>query len=228
MPQRYEPEGSCTDDTTWETHEHSTAHSCHHGLSSCARSRLASRLPTHLPRTANNNPQSRIDLSLSLLPCGFSHQRCRTCVTCRCVRCVHDSESVPGGTGEPANSSGSASLAALLGERGSSAIPDAASASAVPGGTSWGACTTTTPSLASSLPPKLWGSCSKHLAYRTYLTSEGRERGARGKEAFCSFLLTCIRARLSHIQSGDSGRDRRKKSLGRDSCHARMVGMGRD
>lgn len=75
-----------------------------------ARSRLTSPAITHF--RATNSP-GRVHFS-RLLTFSDSYQRCRTCVTCRSVPCVHDSESVPGGTGRPATAL--AMLAASLRE----------------------------------------------------------------------------------------------------------------
>lgn len=191
----------------------------------CAfKTRLSPPYSLTLDGQQQSTKQSRLITLTFAVPYGFSHQRCRTCVTCRCVRCVHDSESVPGGTGEPANSSGSASLAALLGERGSSAIPDAASASAVPGGTSWGACT----QLGKLTAPKTVGQLQQ--APRIPHIPDVRGTGERGKwkRSFLFFLAHLHTSKAEpHTERGFRAGPQ-KKSLGRDSCHARMVGMGRD
>lgn len=191
-PQRYEPDGSCTDDTTWRhTHEHSTA------LVSSRPEQLAVRVqdlplaPRHLPQTVNN-PQAEYTFSSSRFFRPDSDQRCRTCVTCRCVPCVHDSESVPGGTGEPANSSGSASLASCFvgreARRPFPTPPPPPPSREEPHGVH-APPPTTTPSLASSLPPKLWGSSS--TAPRIPHVANIRGTKERGKGEKKLSVLSC-------------------------------------
>lgn len=111
--------------------------------------------------------------------------------------------------------------------RGSSAIPDTTAAEA-PGATSTGACTAH--HLGKHTAPRGVGQHS-HIHYIAYLHHCGHpmaeiEREVGGKEAFCSFLLACIRARLSHRAGIPGG----TPSSG-TSCHACTHGwvkMGKD
>lgn len=150
--------------------------------------------------------------SHSFFSSGFSSMMSHIVSHARCVPCVHDSESVPGRTGGPAI----ALLYLLLVECGSSAIPDAASASAVPVGPRWGWGASTTPTLAKLTAPKTVGQHSQTYRHGT--------RGPRG-EGKRSFLLfpACLHTSKAEPHTGRGFRAGRQNS-GEFLCHARTAG----